>query len=264
MQALLNMSDGIDMEVVVAEDGTTDAVALASNKWIARMPRCRYLPLRDNHGRAGIRNLLAREAKGERLLFLDDDVMPVSPDFLTAYLRSVSPVVCGGVVAAKAPHPDNMRWRWEKAWGDKHDAACRNRNPYANFTTANFMVRRDVMLTHPFDESIRQYGYEDVLFGISLREDGVEVRHIDAPVHHNGIDSNIDFLRKSEQALATLSTLPQIHAHAAVARMASRTRLLSPVLRLLCPVLRRMLLTRHPRLLLFQLYKLCYFHSLMR
>jgi glycosyltransferase involved in cell wall biosynthesis len=58
---------GVDYEVVVADDGSTDATAAIAEAHGARVARVQYRQI------ARTRNAGAREAKGERLVFVDAD-----------------------------------------------------------------------------------------------------------------------------------------------------------------------------------------------
>ncbi|MCF0203145.1 MAG: glycosyltransferase family 2 protein [Bacteroidaceae bacterium] len=259
---LVRQAEGLDVEIVVAEDGTTDATALAANSAIEGMPQCRYMPFKENRGRAAIRNLLAHEARGERLLFLDDDVMPADEDFLKRYMECDAPVVAGGVMAAKDNRSDSLRWLYDKA-AEKHmGAEQRQRAPHRHFSTANFAVKRDLFLGIRFNEDITEYGYEDALFGIELQQRGVTVHHINAAVFHNGLDPNPLFLKKTEQALRTLHSLPQMQPYATIARTARRLHFLSPLIISFAPFFRSLALSRRPQLWAFQAYKLSYYMML--
>ena len=96
-------------EIIVADDASTDSECRRQNYSIDTLPHCSCLKLTENVGRSRIRNLLASEAKGEWLLFLDCDGMPVDGLFLTRYVQTVADagmdthVVCGGIV-----HPDHL------------------------------------------------------------------------------------------------------------------------------------------------------------
>jgi hypothetical protein len=46
------------------------------------------------------------------------------------------------------------------------------------------------MLNIPFDERIRNYGYEDVLLGKRLKENKIDILHIDNPLILDNYESN--------------------------------------------------------------------------
>ena len=78
---------GIAYEILVADDGSTDEDVVRQNNVISQWPNCRYLRHTDNIGRAAIRNLLARTAQHEWLLFIDSDMTLIRPDFLAPSTR---------------------------------------------------------------------------------------------------------------------------------------------------------------------------------
>ena len=76
-------------------------------------------------------------------------------------------------------YDDNLKYRYEQQFLAKHPIKKRMQQPYASFRTTNFMVRRDLLLAYPFDETFHEYGYEDTLFGKQLKEHGATLIHLD-------------------------------------------------------------------------------------
>ena len=62
-----------DWEMLVADDGSTDATAAIAAAWAARDPRVRPLPGPGREGPAGARNRAIRAARGRFIAFLDAD-----------------------------------------------------------------------------------------------------------------------------------------------------------------------------------------------
>ena len=58
-----------------------------------------------------------------------------------------------------------------------------------------------------FDESLTQYGHEDTLLGIELSNQGIQIKHIDNPLYHLGIESNEIFLEKTVKGIENLYKL---------------------------------------------------------
>lgn len=253
-------------EVIVLDDGSAPAFAPKLKAEVEALPGCRVVRAEQNVGRASGRNLLADEARFAWLLFIDSDAEVCTPDFIRRYwaARDLADVVCGAL-RNPAPPPQTgheLRYRYEKAAERRRPATYRNAHPYDCFATFNVMFRASVFQTLRFDERCVDYGYEDALMGLMLRKRGFSIRHIDNPLVHTGIDSNADFLGKTETALRTLARLGEpMQSQAGAARLYTTLRRLhlAPAARAafrgLCPLLRRNLLGRHPSLLLFQLYK---------
>ena len=265
---------GIPYEIIVADDCSTDKDLLDKNRFAAgSIENCRFFPVEHNMGRAAIRNMLAYEAKYDKLLFLDCDAAVKDKIFLKKYLDAADKacVVCGGVV-----HPDEipekgveLRWVYEKNADKRRSAEFRSRNPYARFTPFSFMIDREVFLQIRFDESFADYGYEDVQFGMELEKRGVSILHIDNQLIHLGLEKSEVYLEKTRQAVR--------NAYAHKDMMSSGSLLLTHYNRvvrsrmkwvfktiwaLLRKSMERNLLGHKPDLRIFSLYKLCYICSL--
>ena len=79
------------VEIVVLDDGSGDpdlASRVAEQVTSLALP-VRFIALGENEGRSKGRNRLAAEARGQWLLFLDSDMLPDSPTFLSTYLDLV-------------------------------------------------------------------------------------------------------------------------------------------------------------------------------
>lgn len=200
----------IDYEIIVMDDASPTHAYKKINREINTLPHCRLIELEENIGRARIRNRLADEAKYEWLLFMDSDAEIISDSFIADYLKHTdADVVCGGLChAATLPSPEvSLRYTYEKR-ADKTRAACyRTKRPYEQFTPFNFMVRRTTFQSIRFDERITEYGHEDTLFGIELSRRAANIRHIDNPLRHIGLEKNERFLEKTHAALRNLSVM---------------------------------------------------------
>lgn len=196
---------GLDYEIIVADDGSTDADVIAENGKINGIPHCKYLLRSENIGRAAIRNWLSQQASKQWLLFIDSDMAIISDRFLKGYLslKVTAEVVYGGYKVI-GNHPDNLRFRYEKKAEHKHNYRRRRMHPYLDFHTSNFLIHRETMLQHPLNEKYRGYGYEDVAYGKALKDATIVIMHINNPVGFCKFESNSDFMAKTEESLRTL------------------------------------------------------------
>ena len=261
----------LSYEIIVADDGSTDTATVGANQALNQQSHCLYIIRGVNSGRAVIRNFLAHQAHYEWLLFLDCDMTIGRSNFLQTYLESAAEEVVYGGYSVGEGAADNLRFVYEKAAEPSHTAEERQKHPYRDFHTANFMIRRDLMLAHPFDERFRHYGYEDVLLGKQLHKHGISIAHIDNPVGFCSFEDNPHFVSKTEEGLRTLyafrtelrgyngllTLVDGIH----ISLVRSAIRLWH---RLLGPVERRLLCGSHPNLTVFKIYKLGYFLSLTK
>lgn len=259
----------IDYEILIGDDGSTNTAVVDENQKIDDWPYCHYLRQIQNIGRAAIRNFLAQEAHHDWLLFIDSDMSMVRQDYLSNYLAmDTAEVVDGGVTIGGDPEAlkGNLRYRYEKSSEQEHTTEIRQKHPYRDFHTANFLIRRDLMLAHPFDERFRYYGYEDVLLGKQLRQSKVAINHIDNPLGFSTFEENTQFIIKTEEGLRTL--------HRFQSDLRGYSRLLTLVEGIHLPIIlnlircwhklfgkweRKNLCGSHPNLILFKLYKLGYY-----
>lgn len=100
LQALSSMIGNEDVEVLVVDDGSTDRTAEVAGSF----PGVRVLS-QANAGPAAARNLGAREAAGDILLFTDDDCVP-QPGWLSAMLQ---PFADSDVVGVKGIYLTRQR-----------------------------------------------------------------------------------------------------------------------------------------------------------
>ncbi len=262
----------IPYEIIVADDGSTDSSTVRINEAINDIPRCRYIVRTENVGRAAIRNYLARESHYAHLLFIDSDMTMLSDQFIRRYREFLeAPVVDGGVTIGgdRNALKGNLRYQYELAEAPHHTAPERQRNPYQHLHTANLLIHRNVMLNCPFDERFRHYGYEDVLLGKMLHQHHIPILHIDNPMGFCTFESNEQFIAKTEEGLRTLHQFQDdLRGYNRLLTFVSGIhlnivkRLLRFLHRLLSPSLRRNLISNHPHLPLFNLYRLGYYLTL--
>lgn len=256
-------------EIIVADDGSPDVSiveGLATGVRNLGSGHVKLLSLLKNIGLAAVRNVLVRAAKGEWVVFIDSDAAIMTPNFVSNYWqhRNVAAAVVGGIRHPKVvPSGHELRIAYERSCEKKRSLEWRKKHPYAIFSAFNLMMRKDVIAHYGFDEHCREYGYEDFLLGVALESDGVTVEHIDNPLLHTGIDTSEVFLKKTETGVRTLLNLPvDLREKVGLAIHAKRLSKLgiAPMvkyfLKILCPLFRKQLLSAHPSILLFQLYKL--------
>lgn len=204
--------EGLRFEILVSDDASTNQDVVQRNAQINQLEHCRVFRQPSNIGRAANRNYLVRNAHYEWLLFLDCNIKIPTSDFIKKYIEGTHADVVNGGVAIEADgqlEKCNLRYQYEKRIGPKHTASMRQQRPYQSFRTTNFIARKDVMLRHPFDETISGYGYEDVLFGKRLHDEGHTIQHIDNPVVITHFETNEKYVSKVEEAMRTLHSLRQ-------------------------------------------------------
>ena len=265
-------------EIIVADDGSTDAACIDANRVIGDMLHCRYLRMEQNVGRAQIRNVLISESRGDYVLLIDSDLFLCDDNYLYKYATSTADVVYGGtriggegfaMVDNEANTENlkgNLRYIYEKKAEPSHRATFRQLRPNQEISVCNLYARRDIMEAHPFDSRFKAYGYEDVLFGKRLAESGIEVTHIDNPVLINEFESNSVFVKKTEEAILTLCRFEQdLEGYSNLKTKVTTLGRYIPLSlfrlwhRIMKNKEKRNLTGSKPSLLLFKLYKLGFF-----
>ena len=180
---------GVPSEVIVVDDGSdpasspVESVPLAGVRWIRH---------RRRFGAAAGRNTAAAAARGEWLLFCDDDVE--LPEYALRRLwEARDPSHC---VVPEARGPDGelqnsvvLSWRLfdPKFVFQEHPVAT-----VAFPVGICFLLRRDVFwAAGGFDERITPNYFEDTAFGIALRRCGASVRMVEGSValpHGHSVD----------------------------------------------------------------------------
>jgi Predicted glycosyltransferases len=267
----------IPFEIVLVDDGSEMSIREA-NRVLQQLPQVRYVELEKNVGRSAIRNILANEAVYDQLLFLDCDVALPDDLFIERYINVASKkhVTVGGIkYRDEVPFDKSMYLRWK--YGHKREAISlkmRREKPYASFMTANFCISRTLFLKIKFSNSIIGYGHEDTLFGFELAKLRIPILHIDNPVFHDGLESALDFLAKSDEAVRNLfrlyrSNSPRVNinnvalleAFVLIQRFHARLFVVA-FYKIALRVLRKNLVGGHPSIFIFSLYKIGYFCQL--
>lgn len=168
-----------------------------------------YIKLKKNIGRAKIRNLFLEYANYEYLLFLDCDSLVISENFITNYIEELQKkdinVICGGrIYQKKKPERRKyLRWKYGKKIESK-SAKERKIEPNKSFMTNNFLIKKELLNKIKFDENLTQYGHEDTLFGFSLKEHNIKIKHIENPILNNHLEDNLEYIEKTKLAINNL------------------------------------------------------------
>ncbi len=152
-------------EVVLVDDGSSDGTPAVIEAGRRRAACAFTVITQANAGLARARNAGIERARGERIIFIDDDVLPI-PAFVAAHLnahrRAPNAIVQGAVINTQSferlPTP---------TW------------TLANYS-GNFFWTSNVSLpvatlqrVGNFTEAFREYGWEDIELGLRLRAAGV-------------------------------------------------------------------------------------------
>ncbi len=211
--AVISKRVSVPCEILCIDDGS-DEHYRELNRACAEKYGVRYEELPHNIGRSRIRNLLARRATYDFLVFLDDDSQIVYADYLHRYIECLlsskgEEVIYGGTMYYANP-PTLQRHYLHWYYGYHRDARGpeeRAKLGWRAFHTNNFAVYRPILLKHPFDERLVHYGYEDTFWAWRIQREGIPIVHIHNPVYHLGFESAETFLHKTAEAMKSLKFL---------------------------------------------------------
>ena len=264
----------IEFEILVLDDGSQKF--LTENNKINEFQFCTYEILKVNIGRSAIRNLLAKKAVFENLLFLDSDTIPINPNFISNYLlqiTTVEKIVSGGILYPELKPKESQSLRWK--YGNSREALSakvRNESPYLRLLTLNFMIQKSVFEKVSFNEKIPNLRHEDTLFSYNLKQQNILVEHIENPVYHNGLDDFEVAIKKENESLVALKYLVENqlipYDYISLSKLFYTLKkiklvfLLKVFYKTTKPILLKNLASKNPSLFIFDLYRLGYFASL--
>lgn len=164
------MENDASVELIVCDDGSARPHPLEKE-----FPAVRWLT-GPQIGPGANRNVGAQDARGEWLIFLDDDCLP-EPGLLAAYRSAMGPsasVALAGPILRSDAQKDSLLWE------APHNPSAHDLPP-----SCNFAIPREIFLrSGGFDERFR-ISFEDMEFFARLALQGVPVHFVpEAIVQH--------------------------------------------------------------------------------
>lgn len=197
-------------EIVLINDGSTDETPAVIARARSRATCALTVIDQQNSGLAKGRNAGIAAAKGERIIFIDDDVLPL-PNFVEEHLRSHDAhplaIVRGGAINVES--------------FDELPAPVWSISNYSGnyFWTTNVSVPlKTIRAIGGFNETFAEYGWEDIDVGLRLRFAGVRaVFNKHALAYHykpRPRTSSVQKMIRQAQAQArTAVQLERLHPH---------------------------------------------------
>jgi len=209
-----------DIEIVLLDDGRPDP---ALNAQVERTLRAMTAPARlltaaNNIGRAAGRNLLASQARGRWVLFLDADMTPGDDAFLAAYLERIATddfdAAFGGYETDVPQDADLALHAALSSASDHCDAATRQAIGPTAFCSSNLLVRTSVLRDVQFDTGFTGWGWEDVDWAVRAAR-AYRLIHVDNPARHGGLQRAETLLEKFRIGAVNYARLLEKHPHLA-------------------------------------------------
>jgi GT2 family glycosyltransferase len=199
------------LEMLVVDDGSTDG----TDSMVAQSNEGSPIPIRyfrqDHRGAAAARNLAIREARGDLLLFTDDDVVPshtLVEEHLKWHRQNPDPCVAvlGFIPWDPEVHPTPFM-NWLIMGGpllNLRECSKRKEVGLGFFYTGNLSLKAEFLRKNgTFDEDFRSYGYEDLELGYRLTRRGLRLLYNpDAVGYHYKHMSFADACRRKQLVVA--------------------------------------------------------------
>lgn len=166
---------GVDFEVIVVDDGSTDDTEKMMGE--AQGDIVRYI--RQTHFQQGVaRNRGVAEAKGDIIVFIGDDIL-VQPEFLKTHWEAHQRMSAENVVVLGFTTwdplieiNDYMKFLessgWQFGYGFLRPGFVERAGRYKFFYTSNLSMKKSFFEKEKFNESFRGYGWEDIELGYRL------------------------------------------------------------------------------------------------
>ncbi len=200
----------IEYEILLVDDFST--LYKEKNSELNKLTNVTYIELKENYGRAKIRNYLAEIAKYEHLIYLDCDSGIVKIDFIEKYIDNINnDIVYGGRIYQEKPALDFYFHWFYGTYREAKSLEKRKINPNAGFQTNNFLIKKNVFDKIKFNENLKGYGHEDTLFGYHLKQNDIQITHIDNPIIHLGLETTDEFIRKSLNGIKNLQKILDLY-----------------------------------------------------
>lgn len=195
--------DPSSFEVIVVDDGSPEPLAGALKGVETPFP-CAVVR-RTNGGPAAARNTGLRRARGDMVIFLNDDAVP-APDLIAVHRRARATAPAHAAILGAFPYSESARESRFVRLAEARDLVfpfreLRSDRPldWVFFWTCNISVpREDVIAVGGFDERFRHAMAEDIELGWRMQRDlGTVVVHVpEAVCRHEHRITVAEFARR--------------------------------------------------------------------
>ena len=268
------LSCNIEFEILTQDDAS-NSIYNTENEKINSLSNCSFFVLEKNVGYRENKNILAQKSKFDLLLILDGDCKIENPNFIKDYLENIEGFdgVYGGRVHPEKPFSpeQTLRWKYGKFMEDQ-SVSSRMQNTYRSFLFNNTLIRKEVFNQIKFDSSFKKYGHDDTLFSYELKKLNAKLKHIENPVIHDDIDTNIVFYNKMKGSLENLyflysnKLIESYHSKMITLFEKLKTfylvKPISLIYLILNPIIEKNLTGNNPKLFCFNVFRLGYFCKL--
>jgi len=202
-------------EVLVIDNASTDHTQNVLEQKSRIYPNLKSLS-QSKPGAASTRNVGIRKAKGEIVLFIDDDIL-AEPDLIEQHLKYQSTHKRASIIAAViTPSADRrepfLRYLSDRGICNPYSIACGPLD-FSYYHTGNVSTSRALLNEAGcFNEDFFVYGMEDIELGYRLEKMGCRMVHgAEAKARHEYFPTYDQFIQRCEQAGYSLGKLIELH-----------------------------------------------------
>ncbi len=196
LRAIRAQNYGGEIEIVAIDSASRDDSVAILKSFGARV----HLIAQSEFGHGATRNLGVRMARGEIIVFLSQDAVPVGPLWLQGLVDALQNPAVGAAFARQLPRPDAtpLETFFHGTIYPRRPRTARpkaGREPKADavfFSNVCSAARREVCARFPFDESLIMS--EDQIFARDLLRAGLEIRY----------EARVEVVHSHAYALGTL------------------------------------------------------------
>lgn len=265
---------GIDFEILCQDDASQSSLNVL-NENVNALSNCSFVSLKKNLTHRENRNSLAEQAKFDYLLFIDGDSVIIRDNYIKNYITNLTnfDIVYGGRLhPEKCPsESQKLRWKYGRLIEDK-SAENRKKKPYQSLLFNNTIIKKDCFNKVKFDKNRKKYGHDDTQLSYQLSLLKSKVNHLENPVEHGDIDTNLVYLNKTKESLENLISLYEeekidvgfiklIQLYDFLNRTKS-TSIISKIYEFIEKPLTKNLTGNNPSLLVFNLFRVGYLCSI--
>lgn len=199
---------GFGFEVIVVDDASTETLPeLGFEK--ENRKGWKLVRLAVNEGRAATRNKGIKLARGRYVLLLDDDIW-AEPQLLRSHLEKQEEINGGVVIGGIPPAREIKRTSWNLYQIRRFERIRKRLTTgsldYGLFMTGNVSILRSALdKLGGFDETFREYSFEDTELGYRLYTAGLKFAFAQEAVGHHFFDEDLDKLCKKAYELGRSS-----------------------------------------------------------
>ncbi|MFO7863263.1 MAG: hypothetical protein R6U85_04630, partial [Salinivirgaceae bacterium] len=183
-------------------DSCSETSCKEANEMAAKHVEANYISIDEALSDGQIKYILAKNANGSYLLFINGDLHITQRKYLQNYIEVMQPglVVCGGITAiGKKPESEyHLHWYAKHNFYTYH-ADERSQYPYFHLNTNNLLMPRGLFLQFPVPEIDEPQWMLPYYF--ELKDNTIPIIHIDNPLSTHTFLTNKRFLAHNRKHL---------------------------------------------------------------